>query len=71
MLLQNNPEKFWLPFKQHFGIDDDFIVLMSSMMAYEPSGRPTMADMIGSNWMRGEVATSEQFIVRFEQFILI
>ena len=57
MELQHNSADFWAPYKEQYNISDDFIALVSCMLQANPSGRPTMADIIGSKWMRGEVAT--------------
>ena len=60
-LLQEKPDEFWGPYKERCHISDDLTLLLSGMLQSEPSGRPTMADVIGSQWMRGDVATQEQF----------
>jgi len=31
------------------------------MLAKEPSSRPTMADILGHKWMRGEMMTQQAF----------
>ena len=57
--LLEQPIDFWAPIKAKYRVSDDFICLISSMLQHNPAGRPTMVDLIGSKWMRGETATKE------------
>jgi len=49
-------------------VSDNFKNLMESMMAYQPSSRPTMVDIIGHPWMRGAVDTQEEFHLKCKGF---
>jgi len=39
------------------------------MLALNPTTRPTMADILGHDWMRGEVSTREQFEEKCKPFL--
>ena len=43
---------------------EEFKELIESMLAYNPTTRPTMADILGNSWMRGEVCTKEEFAAK-------
>jgi p90 ribosomal S6 kinase len=47
-----NADKFWALYKDCM-ISDDFKNLIESMLAFDPSSRPTMADVLGHSWLRG------------------
>ena len=34
---------------------------MSALLSYQPSSRPTIADILGDPWMRGPVMSKEDF----------
>lgn len=46
-------------------MSDEFKSLVGLLLAPEPGARPTMADVLGHAWMRGEVATKADFVARF------
>jgi len=60
LLAGENSAMFWKSYKK-MGISDDFIHLVTSMLQHNAASRPTMADVLGHKWMRGEVITKEQF----------
>ena len=55
-----NPAVFW---ERHAarGVSEEFKQLAALLLAPEAGSRPTMADVLGHRWMRGEVATREEF----------
>ena len=50
-------------------MSDDFKELMEFLLAYEPSARPVMADIIGHPWMRAESITDEDFKTKVDAYI--
>ena len=55
-----NVEEFWKKYA-HRNVTPEFKSFITTLIAFEPSSRPTMADILGDPWMRGEVLTHEQF----------
>lgn len=54
---------FWKSYKKNIkGLSDDFINLITIMLSHHPAARPTMADVLGHKWFRGETVTQEQFV---------
>ena len=49
-------DSFW---KKYAGnnLSEDFKNLIENMLAHNPSTRPTMCDILGHQWMRGDVAS--------------
>lgn len=45
----------------------DFMHLITLMLQYEPSLRPSIAEIRTHPWLRGEIATQEQVIANFEE----
>jgi serine/threonine protein kinase len=54
-----NSDKFWSLYDIHFS--DDFKNLIESMLAFDPSSRPTIVDIFGHSWFRGEADSVAQF----------
>ena len=60
LLAGENSALFWKGYKKAVpGLTDEFIHLITSMLQYSPAARPTMADVLGSKWMRGETVTQD------------
>jgi len=55
-----NAEQFWETFADR-ELSCEFKDFMETILACVPSSRPTMADMLGAEWMRGETLTKEKF----------
>ena len=55
-----NDEQFWAKYADA-NASPEFKRLMSGMLAYQPSSRPTIADILGDPWMRGPVMSKEDF----------
>lgn len=62
--MSRDPTKFWgrHATKQ---VSEEFKNLVALLLAPEAGSRPTMADVLGHRWMRGEVAAPEEFVARF------
>lgn len=45
-------------------MSEDFKDLIENMLAFNPTSRPTMADILGHNWMRDKVCTKDEFEVK-------
>merc|ERR1712183_139502 len=41
--------------KKYKNLPTEFKNFITSMLSYQPSSRPTMADILGDPWMRGQV----------------
>ena len=52
-------DKFWSQQECKYPLNDDFKSLIEGLCAYNPTSRPTMADILGHPWMRGETLTDE------------
>jgi len=50
-------------------VTEDFKELIEGMLAYNPTTRPTMADILGHRWMRGNVCTKEEFAAKCKSFM--
>ena len=48
---------------------DEFKELMEFLLAYEPTARPVMVDIIGHPWMRGDTVTDEEFKTQVDTYI--
>ena len=48
---------------------EEFKNFIENMLAYQPSTRPTMADILGHPWMAGNVLTKEEFATICEGFL--
>lgn len=47
---------------------DEFIDLMTNMLAYDPGSRLSMAEIIGHPWMvNGKTATEQEVFADFQQ----
>ena len=62
-----NSEKFWDLYR-NLNISEDFMNLIESMLAVDPSSRPTIVDVIGHAWFRGKVDTKEEFRQKCEVY---
>jgi len=51
-------------------LSENFKNLIEIMLAYDPSSRMTMSDVLGHPWFRGTVDTKEQFKTKCESFFL-
>ena len=47
-------------------LTDEFKQLVSLMLKHNPMARPTIADILGHPWMRGDVPTKEEFTDHFK-----
>ena len=52
---------FWENYKD-LNLSVDFINLITSMLSFQPSSRPSTADILGHKWMKGETVTKQEFI---------
>lgn len=67
---KTNSGMFWNAYKKAIpGIDDDFVDLVTSMIAENPASRPTMAEFLGSPWMRKPCVSQEEFGALCGKFI--
>ena len=55
-----NDEQFWAKYAD-VNASQEFKHLISGILAYQPSSRPTIADILGDPWMRGPVMSKEEF----------
>jgi len=55
-----NADKFWEEFADR-ELTDEFKNFIENLLACHPSSRPTMADILGHEWMRKDVLTKQQF----------
>ena len=61
---------FWKGYKKTIpGLGDDFVNLITGMLQLNPASRPSMADVLGHPWMRGETVTPEQFQAHCADFM--
>ena len=61
---------FWKTYKKTVpGLSDSFMQLITSMLQFNPASRPTMADVLGHEWMRGDVVTRDQFVDHCTEFM--
>ena len=61
---------FWKGYKKTIpGLGDDFVNLITGMLQLNPASRPSMADVLGHPWMRGECVTPEQFQAHCADFM--
>ena len=51
---------FWNKYADK-NLSTEFKNFISSMLSYQPSSRPTIADILGDQWMRGEVISKDDF----------
>ena len=63
-----NASEFWKKYADQ-NLTGDFCTLVGSMLALEPTARPSMVDFLGSPWMRGEVVTEEVFVSKVKSFM--
>ena len=57
-----NSEEFWRSENfSHVTLSEEFKNFIENLLACLPSSRPTMADILGHEWMRQDVLTKEQF----------
>jgi len=61
-------EKFWAHYSD-CELSDEFKGFIESMVAYNPTCRATMADILGHEWMRGKVISKEQFEKKCKEFL--
>ena len=62
---------FWKGYKKTIpGLSDEFVNLITGMLQFNPASRPSMADVLGHPWMRGEVPSDEEFKARFRSFMV-
>lgn len=59
---KNQSSSFW---KMHGryqkgGFSEEFIDLITQMMQYQPAQRLELADLLGHEWLKGEIATTEE-----------
>ena len=50
-------------------MSEEFKELVEFLMAYEPTGRPVMADIISHSWMRADTVTDEEFKAEVDKYI--
>ena len=72
LICMNNHEKFW-----HFHsrkkpngaafFSAEFMNLINAMIAFDPTQRPSIAEIKSHAWYRGEVPTHEQVLAEFQQ----
>ena len=54
--------EFWAMFEEEdFSIDEELKDLIESMLAYDPTSRPTLVDVLAHDWMRENTDTKEEF----------
>ena len=58
--LMQDPAHWWAQHRTK-EVSEEFKQLTSMLLQQEPAGRATMADIVAHEWMRGEVATDEEF----------
>jgi len=63
-----NAGEFWAAYEEQ-APTEDFKDLIEGMLAYNPTSRPTMADILGHRWVRGAVCTKEQFASKCKKFM--
>lgn len=61
-----NSDKFWSLYE--IDISNDFKNLIESMLAFDPSSRPTIVDIFGHTWFRGEADSVDQFKQKCEAY---
>ena len=70
LICMNNHEKFWAYHsrKKQGGIkffSPEFINLINAMLAFDPTQRPSIAEIKAHAWYKGEVPTSDQIVEEF------
>lgn len=63
--IYEKPATFWQS-HERANVSEEFKSLVGLLLAPEPGARPTMADVLGHPWMRGEVASRDDFVARFK-----
>ena len=63
-----NADAFWAKYEGE-APTEDFKDLIEGSLAYNPTTRPTMVDILGHRWMRGKVCTKEQFAAKCKPFM--
>ena len=53
-------DEFWSKYASK-NLTPEFKSFIQAMLSYQPSTRPTIADILGDPWMRGPVMTKEEF----------
>ena len=66
-IAQNRTDIFWASHDQG-GVEDpdDFKALLNQMFQLNPNQRPTLPEIVDSDWNTGQVATHEQVIAAME-----
>lgn len=64
-----NACKFWEQYDDR-DLSEEFKNLIEIMLAVDPSSRPTMADILGHEWMRGKAVTKQQFVSKCAKFMV-
>ena len=67
-LFIEKPSLYWRT-KDKMQMSDDFKELIEFLLAYEPTARPVMADIIGHSWMRAETVSEEDFKTQVDAYI--
>lgn len=61
---------FWRKYRKNIkGLTEEFIHLITSMLQHNPASRPTMSDVLGHPWFRGDVVSDEQFAQHCQAFM--
>lgn len=63
-----NSQKFWAQYSDRL-LSTEFKNLIESLLAAVPSSRPTMADVLGHPWMRGEVMSEADYEANCKKYM--
>ena len=67
---KTNSNNFWAAYRKAIpGISQEFVDLVTAMIAEQPAGRPTMAEFLGHPWMRGQTISQDEFGQHCAKFI--
>ena len=66
--LMHDPANFWAKHSRK-NVSEEFKQLTSMLLQHQPAGRATMADIVAHEWMRGEVATDQEFATHVQAFM--
>jgi serine/threonine protein kinase len=59
-MCRNQHKDFWKEILRHkHSLDTSFMELLTSLFAFDPVNRPSIAEIMTSPWMKGQTATHE------------
>jgi len=66
--IRNEYESFWTIMASKIGtVSDEFKSIINSLLAYDPTQRPTVAELKKHDWMSMEYPTKDEVVAEFEE----